>query len=114
MNNFYRDLAAQTFRNNIRVCLTMPGPVESDIGEKSIGGPENRIQLDRQEKMTAARCADLIVIAIANKLNESWISIQPWLAVTYLNSYFGFEFHWMMKNLGLIRFIEKQYIEKHN
>ena len=90
----------------------VPGPVETEISEKSVGGPENRIHLERTEKMSAARCAELIVIAIANKLNESWISIQPWLFLTYLNSYFGFEFHWMMKNLGLIRYAEKQYVDK--
>lgn len=112
MNNFYRDLAVQTYKDGIRVCLTMPGPVESNIGPNSIGGPENEIQLDRQEKMTAERCAELTVVAIANRLNESWISIQPWLFVTYLNAYFAYEFFWLTKTFGLIRFIEERYVKK--
>ena len=114
MNNFYRDLATQTYKNNIRVCLTLPGPVESEIAQKSIGGPENMIQLDRQKKMPAERCAELTIIAIANKLNESWICIQPWLFITYLNMYFSFELHWLTKQFGLIRFIEEQYVKKFN
>lgn len=114
MNNFYRDLAVQTYKDGIRICLSMPGPVESNIAENSIGGPENEIQLDRQDKMTAERCAELTVVGIANNHAEIWPCANPWLLFTYISMYFGFELHWLTKQFGLIRFFEERFVKKMN
>lgn len=40
---------------------------------------ENRMQVDR--------CAYLMAVAIANKLNEAWMSNQPELSYVYFNQY---------------------------
>ena len=38
-------------------------------------------------RMTAERCAHLSAVAIANQLDEAWISLQPELSYLYLNQY---------------------------
>jgi len=37
--------------------------------------------------MTAERCAQLSLVAIANKLPESWICFRPVLTLMYLTQY---------------------------
>jgi dehydrogenase/reductase SDR family member 7 len=38
-------------------------------------------------RMQASRCAELMVIAVANKLQEVWISRHPALIMTYCAQY---------------------------
>ena len=40
-----------------------------------------------ERRMTAERCAELMAVAIANRLDEVWISIQPALLVMYMSQY---------------------------
>jgi len=44
--------------------------------------------------MSTKRCADLMVVGIANKLDEIWISENPPLLSTYINQYFPNLFRW--------------------
>ena len=44
--------------------------------------------------MTTERCAKLMVIGMANNLDEVWISENPALLVTYLNQYFPNFYRW--------------------
>ena len=43
--------------------------------------------MEKDKRMTTARCAELMGVAIANKLNETWITIQPILLFTYGGQY---------------------------
>jgi len=61
--------------------------VESDGKEKKI--------LDK--RMTSLRCAYLMSIAIANKLDETWISKQPILWLLYATQYFPTLFRLLAK-----------------
>lgn len=114
MNNFFRDLSVQTYKDGIRVCLIVPGPTESAIQQNSIGGPQHQVKDPGWKKMSAARCAELATVAIANRLNESWMCVQPWLLATYVYLYFSYELHWLTKQFGLIRFMEESYVKKRN
>ena len=44
--------------------------------------------------MSTNRCADLMAVGIANKLDEIWISENPFLLMTYMNQYFPNLFRW--------------------
>lgn len=60
---------------DISVCLIAPGPVETELGKKGYVQGGRRLDVDGgQKKMTSKRCCQLMVIAIANKLSESWIA----------------------------------------
>nr|KAG5703994.1 hypothetical protein BaRGS_032083 [Batillaria attramentaria] len=39
-------------------------------------------------RMATNRCSQLIAIAMANQLDEAWISMHPELSYLYLNQYF--------------------------
>lgn len=39
---------------------------------------------------SAARCAELFVVAIANEVSEAWLCKQPILAFTFIHSYLHF------------------------
>lgn len=45
-------------------------------------------------RLNGNRCAQLIAVAMANNLEEVWISKQPILLFTYLSQYFPTVFRW--------------------
>ena len=45
-------------------------------------------------RLDGKRCAELIAVAMANRLEEVWISKQPILLFTYLSQYFPSLFRW--------------------
>jgi len=46
------------------------------------------------EIMSTERCAELMVVSVANKLDEVWISGEPALVMAYLNQYFPNFYRW--------------------
>lgn len=111
LNGFYRDLAMQ--HRDISVCLIMPGPTESELGKKAIvqGGRRMDIEEDRK-KMSAQRCCELMIISIANRLSESWITNQPFLLLTYLSERNSYQFHYLMKLFNVFKYVERRF-EQH-
>ncbi len=53
--------------------------------------------------MATDRCTSLIMKGLYYKLEEMWISEQPFLAMTYLVDYAPFLSRMMMKKFGQIR-----------
>jgi len=49
---------------------------------------------DSVQIMSTERCAELMVVSIANNLDEVWISREPALLMTYLNQYFPNLYRW--------------------
>lgn len=46
------------------------------------------------EIMSTERCAKLMVVSMANKLDEVWISKEPALLMVYLNQYLPNLYRW--------------------
>jgi len=44
--------------------------------------------------MPTERCARLMVVSMANNLDEVWITENPYLAAAYFNQYFPNFFRW--------------------
>jgi len=105
----YRDIQLQTYKDGIRICVTNPGPTETQIGPKSIKIGGKRLNLGDSKKMSSKRCAELILIAMANKLSESWISEQPFLLLTYLGDRYHYQIHYISKIFNLIKFAERRF-----
>ncbi|KAK2572431.1 Dehydrogenase/reductase SDR family member 7 [Acropora cervicornis] len=53
------------------------------------------------KKMTTERCAKLMVVGMANNLDETWISEHPFLLMVYLNQYFPNLTRWISKKYSL-------------
>ena len=80
---------------NIFITNICPGPVKTNISINSLTSDgsmlskTNKLNANKviAEGMSVQRCAELILVAICNKLREGWISKQPPLFVTYLAQY---------------------------
>ncbi len=101
LHGFFNTLRVEIFRKGITVSLMCPGPVSSDILSSALTEnmeghyipepvPANNIIF-----MTPARCARIMLFAIANKLTESWICRQPILIFYYLNQYMPSTSSWL-------------------
>lgn len=95
-----------TKRHNILVTNVNPGPVQSEISLHSFtdkpGEKLNRAE-DQSSKMTAERCARLMVGGLWAGLTEIWPATQPILFFTYLNQYCPLVAHWLAPSIGAKR-----------
>lgn len=55
--------------------------------------------------MSTERCAKLMAVGMANNLDETWISENPSLVITYISQYFPNFYRWYVFAYGLIRYI---------
>lgn len=89
---YFETLRAEGGNRNINVTMICPGPVVSSILVNAytdkLGKQVNQIHDSSSKRMSTARCAHLIAVAIANKLDESWLEIQPILTFHYFGQYF--------------------------
>ncbi|XP_033221333.1 dehydrogenase/reductase SDR family member 7-like [Belonocnema kinseyi] len=91
LHGYFESLRTEKFGKNIAITMICPGPIQTDFlresftekaGEKF--GEETQVSA---KKMSSKRCAELISIALANQLNEVWISFYPALLFAYLKFY---------------------------
>ncbi|XP_075387334.1 dehydrogenase/reductase SDR family member 7 isoform X2 [Tenrec ecaudatus] len=104
--------ALRGFFNSLRIELAAypgiiissiyPGPVQSNIVKNAL--TEDLKPLgnagDQSFKMATSRCAQLILISMANDLKEVWISDHPFLFLAYLGQYMPTFTGWLSCKLG--------------
>lgn len=90
LHGYFETLRVEGYKN-IKVTLLCPGPVFSRILETSFteqpGVQVNKSHAPDSKRMSTERCAKLCFVAIINRVNVAWISIQPVLTVCYLSQY---------------------------
>ncbi|XP_078591701.1 dehydrogenase/reductase SDR family member 7-like [Branchiostoma floridae x Branchiostoma japonicum] len=86
------ELVASSY--DINILLACPGPVVSNVGKNSMAGePDKTGTLDptmdpmRDNDMPTARCARLLAVGMANRLDEIWVARHPYLTYAYISSY---------------------------
>ena len=75
---------------NVSVTNVCPGPVKTNADRNAItsdGTIYGKADGLIASGMSPERCCELILIATSNKLNEVWVSGQPYLLLTYLSQY---------------------------
>ena len=94
LHGYFDALRAEVASLGIHVLIVCPGPVQSDIVKNIITSDARSARHLEQEKnekkMTTERCTYLVAKAMALKFDEVWISIQPFLLLTYINVYMPF------------------------
>ena len=65
------------------MCL---GPVVSEILDHVVKDEASKVEVV-ENRMPTDRCTDLIARGMFHKIDELWISDQPLLFVTYVNTY---------------------------
>lgn len=79
---------------NISFVSVCPGPVDTPFVHNLYTEKLTSSLRDTQphraggDRVSAERCAQLTAVAMANKLDEVWISKQPILLFVYINQYF--------------------------
>ncbi|GFS58054.1 hypothetical protein TNCV_3125041 [Trichonephila clavipes] len=92
LHGYFECLRSEMVEENINVTLACPGPVFSALTDRCVTGKlgekYDHTQQATDKKMKTERCCELMVTAIAHKLDECWICVQPILFVLYLAQYF--------------------------
>jgi len=91
LHGYFESLRNERVGCGVDISMLCPGPTFSNLLQvastekpgESFG--ENMNKGDK--RMTAERCAELSLIAIANKIPESWICFFPVLPLMYFNQY---------------------------
>lgn len=110
LHGWFDSFRIEAYRYNIGVTMVCPGPVFSEAltyaftenTEKLLGV----VSKPGEKRIPTSRCAHLIAVAIANKLDEVWITFQPELFYCYLFQYLPLVAFRMAKRLGQKR-VEK-------
>ncbi|XP_048733857.2 dehydrogenase/reductase SDR family member 7-like [Ostrea edulis] len=105
IQGWFSCLAVETFDRNIAVTILCPGPVFSNIRDTAFTGkPGEEFKgkmIPSEKRMSTSRCAELCALAIANRLDEAWISINPVLLFTYIYQYFPNLARVLSRRMGL-------------
>ncbi|ESO90160.1 hypothetical protein LOTGIDRAFT_218247 [Lottia gigantea] len=91
LQGWFESLRIEAVEYNIDITMVCPGPVFSNIlstafteeKDKEFGGTMS----PTDKRVTTDRCASLMAVAVANKLDEVWIALQPILFFMYLFQY---------------------------
>lgn len=88
LHGYFDALRSEVSRDQITVTLVCPGPVQSEIAQMSMKSAARIVHIENNDKkMATERCTYLVAKAIHHKLDEVWISNQPFLLFTYLSTY---------------------------
>lgn len=90
---YFDTIRCEGWSKGIRVTTICPGPVLTPLIERSIHTAtfEEEVASSSQlkeGKMGVARCSELMIVAIANQLLESWIALKPILWFCFTCQYF--------------------------
>ncbi|XP_077538219.1 dehydrogenase/reductase SDR family member 7-like [Haemaphysalis longicornis] len=94
LHGYFEGLWSEVFDKGIGITMVCPGPVATPIRQKcftdTLGKTESFAPSPNKKsnKMAPARAAQLIVLAVANKLEEIWFGPQPFVIYLYLAQYF--------------------------
>ena len=100
MQGFFDTLRMEISDKNISILSVCPGPIDTpfmhNIFTEKLSLPVDPNQPKRagDERVSAERCAELIAVTMANKLEEVWISYHPILLFAYITQYFPSVARW--------------------
>jgi short-subunit dehydrogenase len=96
LHGYFDALRGEVNFKGINIQLVCPGPVESEIGVKAIKS-SNGVVSPEEKKMPTERCTHLMAKGMKWRLDEIWISNQPFLGITYVSTYMPFTFRQLIK-----------------
>jgi len=96
LHGYFESLRLEYY-GEIDVTMICPGPVTSKfIDNAEMGGKTLPDALMKNMKfMSGERCAELMAVALANKVGEAWLMTQPILGMVYLAQYCPDTFRWI-------------------
>ncbi|XP_020287321.1 dehydrogenase/reductase SDR family member 7 [Pseudomyrmex gracilis] len=105
LHGYFKSLFLEHPDKNIDVTIVCPGPIQTDFLAQSFtekSGEKYGMNTDQsQNKVSAERCAALMGVAIANKMDEVWIAKPKVLRLLYLVYCFPIFAKWIITSLGI-------------
>lgn len=107
VQGYFGALGMEVNEHNIGVTLVCPGPVQTDVVANAFTEDVNKQFKDKasvkpdSNRMPPARCAQLMTIAIANRMTEVWISPNPVLLFVYVSQYCPVLFNWCATRIAM-------------
>lgn len=105
LQGWFNGLRPEVYEHNIKVTNICPGPVFSNLLDDAFTGKPGESlhgQMNPADKrMSTSRCAQLSAIAIANTLDEVWISQRPPLFYLYAAQYLPTTYMWLLNKAGM-------------
>ena len=98
LHGYFDALRGEVHYKNVNIQMVCPGPVESEISLHAIRTKYGKASKE-EKKMPTSRCTHLMARAMKWRLDEVWISRQPYLAITYLNTYLPYTMRLIFKHL---------------
>ncbi|XP_013777266.1 dehydrogenase/reductase SDR family member 7-like [Limulus polyphemus] len=91
LHGYFESLRTEMSNSNISVTIVCPGPVFTPLLEIAFTGKKGEVvgqkHSPQDKRMAVSRCAYLMGVAIANKVDEVWLCLQPILTVYYISQY---------------------------
>ncbi|GAB1601426.1 dehydrogenase/reductase SDR family member 7-like [Argonauta hians] len=104
LQGYFDSLRLEMNSHNIGVSIICPGPTFSNLLENAFTGTiaaNYGMKMDpKDRRMDTNRCARLITLAVANKLDEVWIARHPLLLLMYLCQYCPSIGQWVLCHFG--------------
>ncbi|XP_014471598.1 PREDICTED: dehydrogenase/reductase SDR family member 7 [Dinoponera quadriceps] len=104
LHGYFNSLLMEHSDKNINITIVCPGPVQTNfLAECFTDTPGEKYGIKTvvdNSKVSVERCAELMGIAIANKLNEVWIAKTPAMRLIYAQYCFPNVFPWLLRSLG--------------
>ncbi|CAG7837129.1 unnamed protein product [Allacma fusca] len=96
LHGYFSTLRTETYDKNIHATVICPGPVQTRFFTEAFADKpgltvESRPLMGEvsENRMTPERCAYLALVAMANRINEPWLSKLPLIPLVYANVYFA-------------------------
>ena len=100
LHGYFESIRHEGYEKGIEVTMICPGPTFSRAAERaftsSLDQTFDASHSSDMKRMKTDRCAQLMTIAIANRLDEVWICMQPVLIMYYAFQYFPSFSRWLI------------------
>ena len=110
LNAFVRDASMQMQPKGIYLTNCLVGSTKTKLLDKNLADKD--IRVGSFARMSAYRCAELMIVGCANKLNEVWISKQPALIGIYFYECLSYYFCLLARTFNFARFEQSVFKDK--
>ncbi|KAK3736827.1 hypothetical protein RRG08_000578 [Elysia crispata] len=109
VQGYFGNLRHEMFEYGIDVTLICPGPVHSEFQASQLTHDGNKVgRVTNPNRMSTERCAFLSLVAIANRMYESWVSTNPLLIIIYTSRYLPNLTEWFLTRRAVKIMVERE------
>lgn len=113
LNIFAHDLALQhQAKDGISVCIVHPGQLPTESSLIANSHQKRELNSDSVPKMKTRHIAHLALVALANRVHESYLCHQPMLFITYLYDNFWWYLLFLFRSFDLVDTVKQRFFNE--